>query len=163
MNTLAKLSADPRFSALPLDPGKLRAYLAECEKRGVRYDLGAKAPSGHLADFPPDYSRIDCSGFVRAMLAYASAGEIVIPDGSVNQRNWFAARNFKPAAFSNCSELDGRLRICFLAPSDTPERIGHVWLCLNARTLESYGAHGPGSRAWNSGLLAKCHAAFVAG
>jgi hypothetical protein len=47
----------------------------------------------------------------------------------------------------NAGLEDGRLRIAFIATK--PGHVGHVWLILNGKTIESWGGHGPGRRSWN--------------
>jgi hypothetical protein len=134
------------WPTLRVDFVRLNAYLSACIRRGVRYGLGAKADAGgrHLAAFPPQYRAIDCSGFVRAALAYAAG--VVMVDGSVCQHDWIDDHHFKISTYSALLLKDGALRIAFIAPSRF-ERIGHVYLVRNGRTLESYGGHGPGSRS----------------
>lgn len=170
---LSKLEDDERYVSLPIDIDKLNAYLAECVSRGIGYHLNegaadsdtGKAPDGELSAFPPDYSHIDCSGWVRAAVAYATngaeGGPVVIPDGSQNQLDWFASSGFKPTIYENTALRDNRLRIAFLRPHDTSEGVGHVWLVLNGKTMESHAPTGPNSRDWNTPILSHCHAAFV--
>jgi hypothetical protein len=173
MSRLIALEVDPRYHALPIDLAKVDEYLLESERLQIAYHMKkgdddpvtGKAPEGHLADFPPAYRYSDCSNFVRCLIAYATAGladgSIVIPDGSVNQHDFFVNNNFKPTEYENCALIDEHLRIAFLSPSDTAERVGHVWLARNAKTLECYGGHGPGARTWNTPILMHCHACFV--
>jgi len=136
-------------------------YLDECERLGIKYELGGKAPEDELSAFPPKYDAIDCSGWIRAAIAYATDGLIVIPDGSENQHDWFASHDFKPTNYENTALRDNRLRVAFLFPDDTSERVGHVWFIRNGKTLESHGGTGPSSRYWNTPILMHCHAAFV--
>jgi hypothetical protein len=171
---LSTLENDTLYHALPIDLAKADEYLAECERLKIGYHMmhspndpiTGKTPSGHLADFPPAYRYSDCSNFIRSLIAYATSGlpggAIVIPDGSVNQHDFFANNKFKPTEYDNCALIDGHLRVAFLEPGDTSEHIGHVWFARNGRTLECYGGHGPGSRAWDAPILTHCHVCFVA-
>ncbi len=126
----------------PVNLRRLYAYLDRCA--GIRYELGAKAEDP--ASFLPDYHTIDCSGWVRAAIAVATSGRLLIPDGSVNQHDWCDKVGLKVSNRAALLLPDQVLRIAFLVP--TPEHeIGHVFLCRNLRTLESWGGHGPGSRS----------------
>lgn len=131
------------WHSLPLDSTRLRRYLASCVAHGVDYELGAKA--GDLLAVPPDYAAIDCSGWVRAAVAVATEGRTILPDGSVNQNDWCAAHGLKRSSYAVCRLADGLTRIGFVRPS-SQHPVGHVYLCRNGRTLESWGGHGPGSR-----------------
>ncbi len=131
------------WQSAPLDPERLRRYLASCQAQGVGYELGAKAED--LLAVPPDYHAIDCSGWVRAAVAVATNGRLILPDGSVNQNDWCAAHDLKRSTFAACRLQDGLTRIGFIRPS-VLHRIGHVYLTHQGRTLESWGGHGPGSR-----------------
>ena len=128
----------------PVDTAALTRYLDRCVSRGIGYGLGSKARD--LLAYPPDYRQIDCSGWVRAAVAFATAGRTVLPDGSVNQHDWCDRSGLKVSSRAALLLPDGLLRICFIAPSLEHE-IGHVFLCRNLRTLESWGGHGPGSRS----------------
>ncbi len=148
-NTLAPPTPLFAWPTLPLDGAALNRYLAVCEADGVGYRLGAKADDAgrSLTEFPPRYAQVDCSGWVRAALAYATRGGVVLPDGSVNQRDWCAAQGLKVSAPFALGRDDGALRIAFIVPN-ARHPVGHVYLCRNGRTLESWGGHGPGSRSW---------------
>ena len=155
MTIFTQLAVDPRYHALPVDLDKLHTRLANDIARLVRYTLGAKALEGHLSDYPGAYKFIDCSGWVRAAIAYSTkdaiGGSIIIPDGSVVQHDWFSNNGFKLTDYSNAELEDNHLRIAFIAP--TANEAGHVWLILNGKTLESHGGTGPASRAWNTPVL----------
>ncbi len=138
------------WHSAPVDPEKLRQYLAVCMARGIGYKLGAKADD--LAGEPPDYDHIDCSGWVRAAVAVASGGQTTLPDGSVNQNDWCAASGLKRSTFAACRLQDGLTRIAFIRPT-LKHAIGHVYLARNGRTLESWGGHGPGSRLVTTHVL----------
>ncbi len=143
----APTKAFPCFTVAvrPLDLAK---YLGACVARGVGYQLGAKADSDgrSLAAFPPRYDHIDCSGFLRAAVAWATDGGLILPDGSVNQREWCQNHGLKRSNYLALLRQDGIVRIAFIRATTT-ERIGHVYLCYNKQTIESYGGHGPGMRS----------------
>lgn len=138
------------WHCLPLDPEILRRYLAVCMARGIGYKLGAKADDP--ASPAPDYDHIDCSGWVRAAVAAATEGRTLMPDGSVNQNDWCAASGLKRSTFAACRLGDGLTRIGFIRPS-AKHSVGHVYLARNGRTLESWGGHGPGTRAVTTHVL----------
>ena len=138
------------WPSLPLDPERLRRYLATCLAAGVGYRLGAKA--GDLLAIPPDYGEIDCSGWVRAAVAVATEGRVLLPDGSVCQNDWCAAQGLKRSAPAACRLCDGLTRIAFIR-AGWAHPVGHVYLTLGGRTLESFGGHGPGSRPASAHVL----------
>jgi hypothetical protein len=158
------------FTTVDLDVTKLTQYLDACVSQHIRYGLGAKAPPGHVGDYPPDYTTIDCSGWIRAATIYSTFGiangPLVIPDGSVNQHDWFDANHFKAhtgADYSTYAPLtDNILRIAFISPDSSPQGIGHVWYVQNGVTFESHAPNGPSSRPWNTPVLVnECSALFV--
>ncbi len=138
------------WHSAPLDPERLRQYLAVCMARGIVYALGAKA--GDIDAALPDYDSIDCSGWVRAGIAVATHGQTILPDGSVNQNEWCAAQGLKRSTYAACRLQDGLTRIAFIRPSPK-HAVGHVYLTRNGRTLESWGGHGPGSRLVSTHVL----------
>ena len=154
------------FSSVSLDVGKLLDALRACEARGVVYGLGSKAPehSGqkYVFDYPPTFSAIDCSGWVRWAIYHATGGVLLIPDGSANQNDWAGQQGFKhygPSAAHTAYQSvggnkDNYLRACFCRASPS-EPIGHVWLLWNAFSLESHGGVGPSSRAWDTPVLSR--------
>ena len=141
---------------------KLLALHAECERRGIKYGLGAKAPA--MAATPAQIARIDCSGYVRWLLWQASGGALKLPDGSQNQRDWCEKNLREVGSYRDAAQyMTGkRLFIAFIRPGyNGCGPVGHVWLLLDgdpgmgvtAETVESYGGHGPGSRPWNARTL----------
>lgn len=141
----------PRYPNLAVTVQGLRTYLHACEAHGVKYGFGEKCPEPHLGQLPIVFGEIDCSGFARSSVKFASGGKIVMPDGSYQQGDWFAAQGFKRTDNSNCALNDGHLRVCIHHP-DHIDETGHIWFVVGGRTIESYGGHGPGSRAWNAVL-----------
>ena len=138
-----------------LNTDRLAAYLRACAARGIGYGLGDKADADgrDLCDDPPCYAAIDCSGWVRAAVAVATAGRTLLPDGSVCQNDWCAARGLKRSDPDALRLRDGRTRIAFIRPS-AAHPVGHVYLARNGRTLESWGGNGPGSRSVSVRVLA---------
>jgi hypothetical protein len=129
--------------------GGVRAFLQACETSTPRvtYGLGKKVP--FLGAVPGrDFTKVDCSGFIREALRLASTPPVAFPDGSVNQHDWVRAHGFTRSTVSAALQSDGLVRIAFLRPQDTSSHIGHVVLIAGAKTLESHGGVGPDSRAW---------------
>lgn len=143
-NELLPPNGEFAWPTAPVEARRLVQYLRACEERGVRYALGAKA--ARLQAWPPDYDHIDCSGWVRAALAWASAGRLIIPDGSVNQREWCETHGLKRSAYGSLTLEDEIVRIAFIRPG-VVHRVGHVYLAFDGRTMESWGGRGPGSRS----------------
>lgn len=140
-----------------IDSAAAQAFLHACMAAGVRYGLGAKAPF-HGAVPGRDFTRIDCSGFVREALWH---GGVAAPDGSVTQHDWAIGQGFVPGTIADAARADGIVRIAFLSPKDSPSGIGHVVLVTAAATLESHGGHGPDTRPW-TGTGWQAHAAVYA-
>ncbi len=126
--------------------------------QGVPYGYGDKAPSLHCDT--SEINTIDCSGEVRYLLAKASMGKLIIPDGSVTQREWcewnLVEKNYRDLAMADKS----RLFIAFITPGiNGCGKVGHVWLVGKfdddwaPDTMESYSGHGVGSRNWNHRTL----------
>lgn len=138
-----------------LDADALAGYLRACEARGIGYGLGDKADADGrgLAENPPRYAAIDCSGWVRAAVAVATGGRTVLPDGSVCQNDWCTRQGLKRSDREALRLRDGRTRIAFIRPS-AAHPVGHVYLARQGRTLESWGGNGPGSRSVSVRVLA---------
>lgn len=127
--------------------------------KGIPYGLGSKAPS--LSCDTSQIRRIDCSGYIRFLLAKATNQQMIIPDGSWNQRDWcerngLARKNYPDLHYADQS----RLFIAFITPGvNNAGSVGHVWLVNQmddtwpSETMESYGGHGVGSRRWDTGVL----------
>jgi hypothetical protein len=134
---------------LAIDVSQAEAFLSACENANprVRYGLGAKAPF-HGATPGKDFRAIDCSGFVRELIWRSTNPHLNFPDGSVNQHDWVRAQGFQPQTVQDAGKQDGAVRIGFLRPQDSAEKIGHVVIVHSAATLESHGGVGPDSRSW---------------
>jgi len=144
------------FNTIKVDRAKLVDLLNRTVNK-KKYKLGAKAA---LDSQPEAWAQIDCSGFVRYLL-HKMAGGLTIPDGSWNQHSWCTSKNFKPTVYEDVAGLsDDRLRIAFINP--VGKKAGHVWLILNAKTIESCGGKGPTRRKWDSKpLLSSVCACYV--
>ena len=92
--------------------------------------------------------RVDCSGFSRWALYHLSGDKVAVPDGSVQQHQWFHANGFDTCPVADGHLTDGALRIFFLPP--VGKEAGHVMLVFNGMTYESHGSAGPSSRSWGS-------------
>jgi cell wall-associated NlpC family hydrolase len=124
----------------------------------VKYRLGAKPRMGAVPG--KDFTSADCSGFVRWLVNAATSGQTTLPDGSVCQHDWCKAQGFQAVPYSDAAKSDSVLRVAFMAPAGKDP--GHVWLIINGRTVESYGGHGPGRRAWDTPVLKRrASACFV--
>jgi cell wall-associated NlpC family hydrolase len=138
---------------LPLDIALFMEVFDHLCIHGTTYKLGAKAPS--LSCDTSLVSAIDCSGFVRYLLARASRQGLVIPDGSVNQHQWCREQGFPKVAYGGPSiATSKRLYLAFIEPV-YEVRPGHVWFVYQGHTMESYGGQGVGSRAWNTPVLVR--------
>lgn len=154
----------------PISREVLNLVYRKLAARSIKYRLGAKAPA--LTADTSDYrflDGIDCSGFVRYIIAKATNQRVIVPDGSFNQLAWAQTQGlhqlekYKDVVYGDPT----RLFLCFIKAADTREGIGHVWLVGKSsekdipRTMESYGGHGIGSRPWFvSPLRHRCHYAY---
>ncbi len=133
---------------MPIDRNKL----IDAMKRSdgvVKYRLGAKP---RLDSVPgKGFKTSDCSGFVRWILYWSTTGRVTIPLGSWHQNEWFRNHKYPVCPYSDCAKADSVLRIAFIFGDGG--KVGHVWLVINGRTIESYGGKGFGRRAWNTRVL----------
>src|SRR5262249_3545212 len=152
--TLANLGAHPVFDTplvaaapqpagpgarplLSLDLARAHAFLDACRNSvpRVTYGLGAKVP--FLGAVPGrDFTKVDCSGFVREAIRLSTSPSLAFPDGSVVQHDWVRAHGFEKSTVAGGLENDGAVRIAFLRPQDSPSHIGHVVLVAAGKTLE---------------------------
>ncbi len=135
------------FPTLDLDFTQIETFLNLCRAAKVRYGLGAKPPFQKAVP-GRDYTKIDCSGFVREALRRASVTPLGFPDGSVRQREWIVSKGFKRSSVEAARLHDDAIRIAFLRPQDSASKVGHVVLVRNGLTYESHGGVGPNSRGW---------------
>jgi len=140
-----------------VDISLLKELHEKCAGR-VRYKLGAKAS---LSAQSSDITHIDCSGYVRWILARASRQTLLLPDGSQNQREWVvrqAADGEGWKALQRYSDVQyaaqdpSRLFVAFLWPNPGKAWPRHVWLVHKGRTIESAGGgmKGVGSQDWRA-------------
>lgn len=152
----------------PVDLSTLLDLHSRCELRGIRYGLGSKAKS--LTQDSHTISRIDCSGYVRYLIAKATNQKLILPDGSWNQRDWCENNGLhRLQKYSDVVYGDkSRLFIAFITPHiNGAGSIGHVWLVARVDgdnvpdTIESHGGKGVDTRAWNHLTLRRqCAACF---
>lgn len=151
-------------AAIDLDIARAWAFLEACRtsRPRVTYGLGKKVP--FLGAVPGrDFTRVDCSGFVREAIRLSTSPTLRFPDGSVVQHDWVRERGLERSAIADGMRSDGLVRIAFLRPQDTQSGIGHVVLISDGRTLESHGGVGPDSRAWRGdGWQAKAYVYVLA-
>jgi chitosanase len=149
---------------LALDINRAKAFLQACltSTPRVRYGLGKKVPF-HGATPGRDFTKVDCSGFVREAIRLSTNPMVAFPDGSVVQHDWIRAQGFTKSNINDAKQSDGFVRIAFLRPQDSPQHIGHVVLISQGRTLESHGGVGPNARPWTgAGWQARAHVYFLA-
>lgn len=134
---------------IPLDIDLVRDFLDSCMESSprVRYGFGKKVPF-HGATPGRDFTKVDCSGFIREAIWRATTPHLNFPDGSVVQHDWVRAQGFSRSTVADARLNDGAIRIAFLSPHDSESHIGHVAIIHNARTVESHGSVGPNSRGW---------------
>jgi len=134
---------------MPIDIAHVRQFLDACmtSHPRVTYGLGAKVPF-HGAVPGADFTKVDCSGFVREAIRLATNPQVAFPDGSVVQHDWVRSKGFLRVPIADGGLNDNRVRIAFLRPQDSPSHIGHVVLISGGRTFESHGGVGPDTRAW---------------
>lgn len=127
---------------------KVIAFLDACRTSTPRvgYVLGAKIPNDS-AKPGSGFTAVDCSGFVRAAIRRSTDPKATeFPDGSVVQHDWVKAKQFAKSSVADGSLQDDKIRIAFLSPNDSPQKIGHVVLVRNGSTVESHSGVGPNSR-----------------
>lgn len=143
-----------------IDLKELERVFSILDIKGVRYGLGAKIP---LSRKPTDskITRVDCSGWFRYGLYWATEGKLKVPDGSQMQRAWceqmaakgvLKKKNYKDLPMAD----ESRLFVAFIKPfTNGCGSVGHVWFVskINADmvpdTMESHGGVGINSRPWN--------------
>ena len=153
MNELIKVTAGALmgFVAAPIDWQRFADFKQRCYDAHIAYDWGGKDANCGSGEI--DFTGLDCSGFVRTILIYAGGGPETgafraLPDGSYDQGQWFQEIGFKPVSAASSALRDGRLRVN-IHHADAKDETGHIWLAVNGHTVECFGGHGPGERAWN--------------
>jgi hypothetical protein len=116
----------------------------------IKYHLGSKPP---LTAEPKDITKSDCSGFIRYLLFKSTSGYIDIGGGGGTwwQNKWCKDQNLEVVDYSTAAAKDGTLRIAFIQGGGG--HIGHVWLILSGKTIESHGSVGADRRAWDTHVL----------
>lgn len=147
-------SDDFPYPSLALDPNKLLALIQSEMAVGTGYgsEPGRKIDPLSLQATDPDWpGEVDCSGEFRWLLFHAlgQPDDFDVPDGSWNQGDWMLHAGFKQSELEDGSNLDGYIRACWMTPAQTGENSGHIFMCLNNITFESYGHHGPGQRTFS--------------
>ena len=140
-------------ATLQIDIAAVQQFLQDCLTSTPRVGYGLGAKINPVDTQPPGnggFTKVDCSGFVRAALRRATPHppRLQFPDGSVVQHDWVRAQGFTKVTVADGQNTDGIVRIAFLKPQDSPSNIGHVVLLHNGRTIESHGGVGPDSRPW---------------
>jgi cell wall-associated NlpC family hydrolase len=144
---------------IKVDTAKLLRLHGAVQGR-VKYVFGAKARP--LCGGPEALSGgVDCSGYVRWLMFHCSGVGYTFPDGSTLQADWCRKQGFKQTSYRlNGGWKDGRLRLCAYRPKG--KRAGHIWLCLDGRTIESAGGKGPTRRSWLTPVLySRCETCYV--
>ena len=134
-----------------IDGDRLQALAAKLMDGHVTYHLNKKA---HPLDIGPEkITQLDCSGFVQYVIYKTTS--LVVPSGSWHQNHdWCKPRQTRVDYKSSAGLTDCVLRIAFMEAAPKQGRhYGHVWLILNAFTLESHGGVGPDTRRWDDEKL----------
>ncbi len=139
------------YVAAEIDWERFKKFKGECYAAHVPYLWNGK--DRHCGSGTVDFPGLDCSGFARTLLMFAGGGPEEgafrhLPDGSYTQGEWFRRQGFKQTTPGASALHDGRLRVN-VHHADDKDETGHIWLAVNGHTVESFGGHGPGERAWN--------------
>jgi hypothetical protein len=142
------------FPSLDITPTKLLALVQSEMAVGTGYGSQPGQKIAPLSLQPADADwpgAVDCSGEFRWLLFHAlgQPGDFDVPDGSWNQGQWMAAAGFKESQVQDGSNVDGYIRAAWMTPEQTGESSGHIFMCCNNITFESYGGHGPGQRTFS--------------
>lgn len=111
---------------------------------------------------------MDCSGYIRSLVFYASKERLLLPEGSAEQWEWLERSGMtalsgplkgydhvRPLSAADPIRTQdshpGNLSPLYIAFIETtPLHAGHVWFIVDGTTIECYGGHGVGSRPWNA-------------
>lgn len=116
----------------------------------VKYRLNVKPAFGVK---PGMFKVSDCSGFVRWFLNLTTGSKVQLNLGSWYQMQWCYDQKLQTCEYSDCSKLDGIIRIAFIKQAG--KKYGHVWLISNSRTIECCGGRGVCRRPWDTEVLLK--------
>ena len=146
----------------PVDLTILNDLFEHMEIRGVPYIWGGKAnndlgnpghaKNGGLGTDSINIVGLDCSGFTQFAIYRGTEGKVVVPEGSVEQRDW-ASTHLKLAGSYNAVNNGEGLYWSFFAPHG--DRPGHTWMTRQNWTRESKGGIGIYSRPWNHPTLVR--------
>lgn len=126
----------------------------------INYSVGLKdnGSAKGKAAYGAEVSKItglDCSGYVHYVLREASKNQINVPHGSWNINEWFEKSSCRKVDYkSQAEKRDHVLRLGYFAKTGDMD-YGHIWLVLNAETLESHGSKGVNRRSWNNSAIMK--------
>jgi hypothetical protein len=154
---------------VPVDLELMEQVFSVQERQGTAYGYGVKADQGEDANGKPytlerdshTIKEIDCSGESRYLLAKATDQQLIIPDGSQAQREWFEAKAAAGEVHQIAHYADiprymtpRRLIICFIKPfTNGCGDIGHVFFLRQyddaTWSMESHGGAGCTRRPWN--------------
>jgi len=138
----------------PIALGLFYACYHGAQRAGCVYLYGAKPAVD--AD-SSDVHHADCAGMVRWLIARATGGQVILPEGSPDQHAWCEAQGLhKVSQYSDLhyAMQDGsRLFLAF----HNPEPVGHVWAVNMGRSIECHGPRGEplGGRAWDNPILVR--------
>lgn len=145
------------FPSMPIDTARLFQYTDACVKARVDYGPHPGYKASPVGQWPVRFRHIDCSGFVRAAILYATHGKTLMPDGSWNQNDWLEKQGFKYWEGTHyntlCALHDGHVRVCLHRAGEGGEKWGHIWIVVNGASMESHGGRGPGTRPYDTPTL----------
>ncbi len=114
------------------------------DSHNYRYGFGEKFED--ISQVSQVAQPVDCSGYHRWLIYHASAATRVLPDGSINQRDYYRSRHFPRVPYSVArADRTGSLYACGFEPK--AKRAGHIWFMRDGRTMESCGGVGVTSRS----------------
>ena len=153
------------FAIVTIDVDRLAQEETAAEAAKVKYGFGSKDP--HPGSGAIDFTAIDCSGYCRSLLAFASHLELMkarYPDGSYTQALWLIEQGFAVKHITTAQEYaeaiadTATVKQCFHYPNGRGgDKTGHTWLYLRDHPVESCGGCGPThSMVDNSWELAHC-------
>jgi hypothetical protein len=136
----------------------------------VRYEMGAKVRD--LAGDSQLVTTADCSGLVQFLVARGSDGRIILPAGSVSQREWCLSHSLERQDYKAAAgNQDNVLRLCFISAERSQAVRGnqsarHAFMMFNGVSLESHGRglsgrDGCDPRPWDTAVLLLCDYCFV--
>ena len=132
------------------DSIKMTDILTRMMDGHISYDFGAKIYK--TEDYEPeDINELDCSGFVKYVIARTTLTNQVCAAGSYKQETW-CRENFPRIDYATeASKKDGWVRIAFRDKSSS-NTVRHVWLLINGQTVECTSRdnrNGPTCFSWD--------------